>query len=316
MDPKRGSCAQAACPSEYAPTDGYLWDPWFVWQGDQLHLFHLLQPTPSGADRTRDYPRDRPVIAHAAWSPGTGWERHSIALDYSGAAYDAERIHTGWIVRHADTWLLFYSGSRRHVCLAASDDLETWHRSPLNPLLTPDPRLYGPQWRDPWIYRDLADRGYTMLMAAQRPGAVEGVVGVARSDDLLHWEQQDPLDIPPWFTWLEVPELHHIGGAWYLLFATRAAWITDAGRDALQAQGVASGDGAFYLRADRWRGPYRQVERFFPADSGRYTTRLVTTPAGERWLWSHVERDLTGHPLFKLAPPLICRLLPDGRLVG
>lgn len=320
MEHRHGSGAGATTamrPGGYAPAEGYLWDPWFVWHGERLHLFHLLQPTPAGAVRTGDYPRDRPVIAHAVWSPGAGWERRAIALGYTGAAYDAERIHTGWIVRRDETWLLFYSGSRRTVCLATSDDLETWRKSTMNPLLAPEPRLYGPQWRDPWIYRDLDDRGYTMLLAAQRHAPDgQGVVGVARSDDLLHWEQQEPLDIPPWFTWLEVPELHRIGGVWYLLFVTREAWITDAGREALRAQGVAPRDGAFYLRAGHWRGPYRVVERLFPAASGRYTTRLVTTPVGDRWLLSHVERDPDGRPVFELAPPLAGVVLPDGRLVG
>jgi fructan beta-fructosidase len=316
-DPSSTSSAPHAIrPGSYAPAEGYLWDPWFAWQGDRLHLFHLLQPAPAGADRTHDFPRDRPRIAHATWSRDTGWERRPIALDYNGAAYDAERIHTGCIIRHDDPWLLFYSGSRRYVCLATSDDLETWHRSAMNPLLIPDPQLYGSQWRDPWIYWDPDDRVYTMLLAAQRPGTGVGTVGVARSADLMRWEQQEPLDIPPWFAWLEVPELHRIDGLWYLLFATREAWITDAGREALRAQGVSPQDGAFYLRADNWRGPYRRLERLFPPDSARYTTRLVITPAGERWLWSHVERDPAGRPLFELAAPLAGVVVPDGRIVG
>lgn len=306
-------------PDGYTPGEGYLWDPWFVWQEDRLHLFHLLQPLPPGADRAPAIPRDRPVIAHAVWSPHTGWVRQPVALDYAGTTYDSVRIHTGSIVQHDRHWRLFYSGSNRYVCLALSDDLVTWHRSTVNPILSPEPRLYGPRWRDPWIFRDPVDARYTMLLAAQRPGPgtpEHGVVGVARSDDLVHWELEDPLDIPPWFAWLEVPELHRIQDAWYLLFATREHWITADGRAALQAQGVPARDGAFYLRADHWRGPYRLVDRLFPAESGRYTTRLVAAPNGERWLWSHIEHDAAGRPRFELAPPLVGTILPDGRLAG
>jgi hypothetical protein len=155
-----------------------------------------------------------------------------------------------------------------------------------------------------------------MLVAAQRAGSEIGVVAVARSHDLLRWEQQEPLDIPPWFAWLEVPEVHLIAGVWYLLFVTRERWISAAGREALQAQGVTPRDGAYYLRADHWRGPYRQIEGLFPADPGRYTTRLVTTPSGARWLWSHTERDQAGRPTFELAPPVACRVAADGRLVA
>lgn len=307
-------------PGGYARAGGYLWDPWFVWDGDVLHLFHLFQPAPRHYDPERGFARDRPVIAHATWTWGAGWQDRSIAIDYTGTEYDAERIHTGCVVRHGDQWWMFYSGSRKHVCLATSDDLETWHKHPANPILTPDPSLYGPFWRDPWIYRDPGDGRYTMLLAAQRPqgGAEEGagVVGVARSRDLLTWDQHHPLDTPSGFAWLEVPELHHIAGRWYLLYVTQAHWIDETARGRLRAQGIAAGTGAYYAAADAWRGPYRRIERLFPAHSPRYTTRIVTTPRGERWLWSHADWVDNGERRMELLPPLVCTVSRDGALVA
>jgi hypothetical protein len=302
-------------PPGFTPARGYLWDPWFVWDDNRLNLFYLLQPTPAGYDRTYLVPRDRPVIAHAVWSAASGWAECPLALDYTGTPYDAQRIHTGSIIRRGNEWDMFYSGSGRAVCLATSRDLLSWQKSTSNPILTPDPARYGPNWRDPWVFRDPDDQRYTMLLAAQSP-EVGGVVGVARSSDLSRWEQEDPLDIPPWFEWLEVPELHHIGDSWYLLFATRERWITAAGRIHFQANGIPVEDGAFSLRAASRRGPYREVQRLFPPHSARYTTRLVTTPLGERWLWSHVELDEAGRPLFQLAAPLACSVAADGRLLG
>jgi beta-fructofuranosidase len=301
-------------PSGFAPAHGYLWDPWFVWDDSHLHLFYLLQRTPVGYDREYVMPRDRPVIAHAGWSAGSGWIECPLALDYTGTPYDAERIHTGSIVRRGSEWYMFYSGSGRFVCLAVSRDLLHWQKSRSNPILTPDPRWYGAHWRDPWLFRDPSDHRYTMLLAAQSPKA-DGLVGVARSTDLSEWEQEDPLDIPPWFEWLEVPEPHHINDSWYLLFVTRKRWISAAGRAHFQAHGIPAEDGAFYLRAESWRGPYREVHRLFPPGDPRYTTRLVTTPNGERWLWSHVELDEAGRPLFELAAPLACAV-SDGLLLG
>lgn len=309
----------ATMPGGYVRQGGYLWDPWFVWVGESLHLFHLYQPAPPRYDPERGFARDRPVIAHATWSADTGWQPRSIAIDYTGTEYDAARIHTGCIVRHADQWWMFYSGSRRHVCLATSDDLETWRKHPDNPILTPDPRLYGPHWRDPWIYRDPGDGQYVMLLAAQRPhgGAGEaGVVGVARSRDLLRWDQHPPLDTPLGFIWLEVPEVHRIDGLWYLLFATQSRWIEAAGRERLRAQGVAVGTGAYCLVADNWHGPYRRIQRLFPVDAPHYTTRLVTTPRGEHWLWSHGEWVDDGERRFALLPPVACAVSEDGDLVG
>jgi len=296
-------------PGGYAPPGGYLWDPWFVWDRDVLHLFHLFQPAPRYYDHERGFARDRPVIAHATWSSDTGWQPRGIAIDYTGTAYDAERIHTGCIVRHGDQWWMFYSGSRTHVGLATSDDLETWRKHPANPILTPDPTLYGPRWRDPWVYWDPRDGQYVMLLAAQRPhdaASGRGVVGVAYSRDLLTWEQQPPLDVPPGFDWLEVPEMHQLDGRWYLLFATRSEWIDAAGQDQLRAQGVSAGTGAYYLVADEWRGPYRRIGRLFPPDSPRYITRFVTTPWGERWLWSHGEWVENSERRFELLPPVAC----------
>ncbi len=296
-------------PGGYAPPNGYLWDPWFVWDRDILHLFHLFQPAPRHYDHERGFARDRPVIAHATWSSDTGWQPRGIAIDYTGTAYDADRIHTGCIVRHGDQWWMFYSGSRTHVCLATSDDLETWRKHPANPILTPDPTLYGPRWRDPWVYQDPRDGQYVMLLAAQRPhdaASGRGVVGVAYSRDLLTWEQQPPLDVPPGFDWLEVPEMHRLDGRCYLLFATQSEWIDAAGQDQLRAQGVSAGTAAYYLVADDWRGPYRRIGRLFPPDSPRYVTRFMTTPWGDRWLWSHGEWVENGERRFELLPPVAC----------
>ncbi len=38
-------------PGGYVRRDGYLWDPWFVWDGEVVHLFHLFQPAPVLAEK-------------------------------------------------------------------------------------------------------------------------------------------------------------------------------------------------------------------------------------------------------------------------
>jgi hypothetical protein len=169
------------------------------------------------------------------------------------------------------------------------------------------------------VWRDTDEDCYRMLLAAQTPGSAgnaSGLVAVAHSTDLLHWTQEEPLDVPSWFTWLEVPEMHRIGETWYLLFATRERWTTPEGRRAFAEQGIPPHDGAFTLRAERWRGPYRQIAPVFPATERHYTTRLVALPGGGSWLWSHVERGPAGEPLFELAVPQAATVLPDGRLAG
>lgn len=299
----------------YAAPAGYLWDPWFVEDGDRLHLFHLYQPAPAAYDPLRGFERNRPVIGHAVWS-ATGWETRPIAVDYTGTAYDAERIHTGCIVCRNDQWWMLYSGSRRHVCLAVSDDLETWTKHVDNPLLSPDERLYASRWRDPYVFSHPSRPGFTMLLAAQRAGQdADGVVAVAHADDLLHWQQEEPLAIPPWFVWLEVPEIHHIGDRWYLIFVTRSEWITEAGKRNLLAQGIAPETGAFQMVADDWRGPYERVARLFEAGSPRYTTRLMAD-GEDLWLWSHRDGVEQGERKLVLLAPVRCRVSDKGYLVA
>lgn len=307
--------AAGGLPDWYRPTAGHLWDPWFVVRDDVLHLFHLLQVPPAWLSRDDPFPRDRPVIAHATWAAGSGWTDHGVVVGDTGTAYDAERIHTGCVVEHGGGYLMFYSGSNRAVCLARSPDLETWTKDPDNPVLRPDPRRYLGRWRDPSVVRGATGAGHVLLVAAQRSGPdgePVGVVAVARSPDLVRWEQEAPLTLPPWFAWWEVPELQEVRGTWYLVFATRGRWITAAGREAFRALGLRPADGAYCLSAPSWRGPYGSLTHL--AGAG-YTTRLLARSPTEHWLWSHVEQDDAGRTVFGLAPPRRIGVGPDGGLV-
>lgn len=304
-------------PDWYVPVGGYLWDPWFHQVGGVTHLFHLFQAAPGGSSRNDIFPRDRPVIAHATWAADEGWTPRGVAVDYTGTAYDEDRIHTGCVIDRGGAFAMLYSGSNRFICLANSSDLDHWVKDENNPVMAPDPALYRSRWRDPWVLGGLAGEKYTVLVAAQSahngPPPV-GVVGVAHSTDLVHWRQDSPLEVPPWFEWLEVPELHHLGGLWYLIFATRQRWITTAGRDALRARGIRLRDGAYYLTSRSLQGPYDAPGVLSEEPGSGYTTRLLPGSATEHRLWSHVEHDRNGRVVFALAPPRPCTAA-DGRLL-
>ena len=201
------------------------------------------------------FARERPTIAHATWSRGEGWVYKGTAIGYTGQPYDAERIHTGCVVEHEGSFYMLYSGSNRFVCLAQSDDLSAWAKAPQNPVASPDPAIYLERWRDPWVLQGSPSDNYTMVLAAQRDkeGGAVGTVAVAHSSDLRRWRQDAPLQVPDWFEWMEVPEVHCIDGTWYLLFVTRRKWVTARGVAALRAQGLDSRDGAYYLMASSWR---------------------------------------------------------------
>ena len=111
-------------------------------------------------------------------------------------------------------WHLFYTGLTevggalvQTTCLATSDDLDTWSRHPANPLLRADARWYatlGPgegdePWRDPWVFPDPDGDGWHLIATARArtgPAGDRGVLGHARSPDLLTWTAQPPVTAP------------------------------------------------------------------------------------------------------------------------
>jgi Glycosyl hydrolases family 32 N-terminal domain len=289
-------------PPAYVPPEGWLWDPWFHVEGDTVHLFHLLQQGDRGALTVRD----APVIAHATWSAATDWVRQPLAITPTGAWYDAQRIHTGCIVETSGGYAMLYSASNTYVALAHSDDLVHWAKAPDNPVAQPAPGLYLPHWRDPWVLEQGVGDRFTMVVAAQQPGPHDeplAAIAVAHSDDLVAWRQDRPLATPPWFEWMEVPELHLHAGRWILLFVTRRKWVTPAGLTALAALGLDPQDGAYCLTADDWHGPYGDLRYLSRTEPPGYTTRLVRPSASTTWLWSHVETETADGERFFLAPP-------------
>lgn len=305
-----------SCPDWLVPDNSLLWDPWFVITGTTTHAFYLLQEIPAGMARWQ-VGRSRPVIGHATWSNEAGWIDHGIAIDYTGHTYDEARIHTGCVFKDPCGYKMFYSGSNHYICEAYSRNLGNWTKSAENPILSPDPSLYLPGWRDPWLLQEDVGNATTLIIAAQQAG-VEGLpigaVAVVHQDESHVWHQTAPLNTPPWFQWMEVPELHFLAGMWYLLFATRAKWITDAGRSAFQARGLRVQDGPYYLMSDNWRGPFVEIGSLGNLVPYAYTTRLVKRSVDGLWLWSHVEIDASGAVVFGLQPPVACVVLAEGGL--
>ncbi len=297
--------------------DGYLWDPWFCCIGPTIHVFYLFQPAPGSMSHDAVFARERPTIAHATWSRGEGWVYKGTAIGYTGQPYDAERIHTGCVVEHEGSFYMLYSGSNRFVCLAQSDDLERVGKSTTKPGCLSGPghlsgALAGSLGPSRLSFGQLHDG--PGCAAGQRGGAV-GTVAVAHSSDLRRWRQDAPLQVPDWFEWMEVPEVHCIDGTWYLLFVTRRKWVTARGVAALRAQGLDSRDGAYYLMASSWRAlttrsgfcrsNYRTLIRLVCCGAQRPSTGFGPTS----------RRTGTGSVIFGLRPPAPCTVAAGGGLL-
>jgi beta-fructofuranosidase len=217
--------------------DHWVWDSWIADDGQRYHLFFLRA---SRALVTPVLRHRRAAIGHATSVDMRTWQLEPDALVHSdGPEWDDLAIWTGCTVKADDgRWWLFYTGLShaengrvQRIGAATSTDMVTWLRVRNGPLLEADPRWYEklnpdkwPEeaWRDPFVFRDPAGDGWHMIITARASaGPVDGrgVIGHARSHDLLDWEMQPPLTEPAGFGHQEVPQTRLVGGCPLLMFS-------------------------------------------------------------------------------------------------
>jgi beta-fructofuranosidase len=200
------------------------------------------------------------------------------------------------VIGHDDGWAMLYTGRNRteaglvqRIGLATSTDLVQWTKHAANPVLEADPRWYelldrgawhDQAWRDPWLFRERNDDAFHALVTARAnhgPSDGRGVIGHARSLDLLDWEVLPPLTQPGDAGELEVPQLVAANERFYLLFSTLAErW--SARRAARRPAG-----GTFYFVGDDSLGPFELPDD--PAltadrDGSLYAGKLVADRNG------------------------------------
>jgi beta-fructofuranosidase len=316
----------------FLPTDRLVWDFWLAPRrpGEPYHLFHLQAP------RNLPDPEQRHWIAsvgHAVSSDLIHWtERPTALVPGPQERWDDRAIWTGSIIEHDSRHYWFYTAinqrdrvQRIGLATSVDPDLDRWERHPDNPLVVADPRWYekkdpaGGQWeacRDPWIMADPSDGTWWMFFTARAnhgPSDGRGVIGCARSSDLVHWEQLPPVTEPGEFGELEVPQVFALGGRWYMLFCTAKHSAACLARLGLKADWF----GTHYLVADSLTGPYELL-----ADDALvgdalgtfYAGRVVEGPNGKLVFlaWRRLGDD--GRFLGALSAPAPVEQLPDGRL--
>ena len=217
--------------------EDWVWDSWIADDGERYHLFFLKAPRALG---DTDLRHTAARIGHATSHDLTRWEVHADALAPAAGRWDDLALWTGSVARGGDgMWRLYYSAlstsrglgvNDQRIGLAESDDLFTWRRVGDRPLVDPDPRWYvtleeSPEvsatWRDPFVFKDSAGDGWHMLITARATGAPrlhDGVVGHARSADMVAWELGPPLSAPGDFGELEVSQVRIVDGQPLLVF--------------------------------------------------------------------------------------------------
>lgn len=240
----------------YQPTADRLWDTWIVRNGDLYHLFYI---------RISD--------GHAGLWNGVSlatstdlihWREVGPVLEKSA---EAAWLGTGMIIHAGGRWLMNYSEEIDHrqvIRFAESDDLRKWRK--LEADFPQDPRWYesnpaqsaetAPRWDSLGIVHLPERRGapwlgvFTANARDARRGA-SGVLGLAESDDGLHWRALPPACAPGLMTHFEVPEIVSFGGRWYATFATNTV-----GGTRFDERANGNSGGTYYLVADQPEGPY------------------------------------------------------------
>ena len=347
--PCRSGCDQES-PVTFVLADRILWDFWFAPRphGGPYHLFYLQAPRTLDDPEERHAVA---TVGHAVSDDLVRWSDRPIAFEAGPAgAWDDRAIWTGSMLEHNGTFYWFYTAHNhreyfvQRVGLATSTDpnLERWVRHPANPLLEADPRWYekgdpdqrrAEACRDPWVLRGEGEDPYWYMVYTARanggsttrsqiaaspeqpiiPADGRGVIGFARSRDLIAWEPLPPVSDPGDFGDLEVPQPIRLGDRWYLLFCTakhsaaRLAWTGPDGRWM----------GTHYLVADRVTGPWRLStdEPLLADEAGTYYAgRIVDGPTGAPVLLAWRQWDDAGRFLGGLSNPAPVSVLADGRL--
>jgi len=282
--------------------DHFVWDSWYVRDGDTWHGYFLKAPRSIGDPELRHF---NVSYGHATSTDLINWTHLGTCFAPSAVAgaWDDYTTWTGSVVRgDDDLWHLYYTGSKRaedglyqRIGHATSTDLHNWARVGDGLVLDldgPNADYYEADhasglWhdramRDPWVMKDPESDGWLMYFTARSAGVSEpnagGCIGFATSPDGYQWALQ-----PPVFTGgygqLEVPQVFAVDGQWYCLFCTSAKYFSKAQAETTQGGPVT---GTHYLVGDSPRGPWRIAPGFLDGDlpCRRYAARILDTESG------------------------------------
>jgi beta-fructofuranosidase len=268
-----------------------VWDFWFAEDGAERHIFYLKASRALGDPDRRHL---RACIGHAVSTDLRTWTEQPDAMAPTNAStFDDQAVWTGSILRGSSgDWFLFYTGVSvrdgallQQIGLVRSDDLITWHRHGDGPLVTADPRWYeklgqsnwpDEHWRDPWVFPDPDGDGWHMLITARAnhgPDDDRGVIGHARSGDLLSWEIQPPLSRPgAGFGHLEVPQVGLVHGRPVLLFSCLSTQL------AANRRATTPDCGTWALPIDSLAGPFDIAAAHPLTGRSLYSGRITRSP--------------------------------------
>lgn len=310
--------------------DYWLWDSWIADDGEVYHLFVLQAPKSLGGPHLR---HTAARIGHATSTDLVNWTYHGVALGPGEpGTWDDLALWTGCTVQGDDgLWRMFYTAvnSRgrtvkdQRLGMAVSEDLHTWRRTSDKPILVADPTWYmtlgvaeepfvSETWRDPFVFRDPDGDGWHMFICAREKGAPrpnDGVIGHARSADLVSWELQPPLSVPAGFGQIEVAQSRLIDGRPTLVYTCHPQEQTRETKDRF-------GDHCMWsVPGDSLVGPWDiSRARPFRAEPDLFAAPLVQDRTGQWVLVGFLCLEPRGINSFDILDPIPVRLDDEGTL--
>lgn len=280
--------------------DHFIWDSWYVHDGEKWHCYFLKAPRSIGDPEQRHF---NVSYGHATSADLVNWDHLGTCFEPSEKGWDNYTTWTGSTIMGDDgLWHLYYTGTRKgeeglpqRLGHATSTDLHNWDRVGdgfILDLTGPNAHHYEAAFakgvwhdramRDPWVMRDPEGDGWIMYFTARVSGVEEandaGCIGFATSPDGYDWTLQPPV-FQGGYGQLEVPQVFEIKGVWYCLFCTAVEHYSK--KQLAQTEGKPV-TGNHYLIADNPRGPWKIAPGFldgaFPC--ARYAARIVDTGNG------------------------------------
>jgi beta-fructofuranosidase len=308
--------------------DYWIWDSWIADDGELYHLFFLQAPR-SLVDPGKRH--TRATIGHATSADLHNWQYRGDALLPVASGWDDLALWTGSVVRGDDgIWRMYYTALStaghgildQRIGMVESGDLYVWRRVIDKPIIEVDPRWYqtlavdneaSETWRDPFVFRDPDGDGWHMLIAGRAVGAArydDGVLGHARSADMVTWEVMSPISEPAGFGQIEVPQVRLIEGQPVLVFTCHPEEQTERRK---QTYGRYS---TWSVTGESIMGPWEITQaQPFIHEAALFAAPLVQQRDGEWALIGFRNLEPEGIFAFEILDPIPVRL-QDGSLVA
>ena len=288
--------------------DKWIWDSWYVFDGERYHAFYLSASRALGDPNRR---HRNPVVGHAVSTDLNNWTVVQDALAVSDSpAFDSWTTWTGSVVRGEDgKWWMFYTGTSREdggdvqtIGAANSYDLMVWNKVSSRPLVRADQRWYDlldksiwhdEAWRDPWVFRFENDPNTWHMLITARANhgdvATRGVLGHATSTNLIDWSVQPPLSEPgQGFGQMEVFQFEIVDGVPVLLFCCGWRELSTARRaefgerDATYSLAVSADlSNIDFTKAQPFMHPMAYAGRIIKGSDGWYFIGFLNIEDGE-----------------------------------